>query len=95
MDIALSADETTLAAWVQLVRNEAGPELFAGQVSSQLTWILERTAYSLLAQRLDRDDLPLGGFTLSARGGYRYSEPVDGSLYVDLSGVFFLIGISP
>lgn len=58
LDLAMTADNATLAAWVLRV----GPDVIehwrdAKATPIELGWRLEHTAFTLLAARLDKDDL--------------------------------------
>lgn len=70
LDLALAADDETLAAFVLAagphararvlarVQAEPGQEAESGDSADDVGWILEKTAYELLAQRLDNGELP-------------------------------------
>lgn len=61
LDLALSGDDATLAAWARRVEDAdaSAPVKDDSEATSELGWLLERTAYSLLAGRLDRDELSI------------------------------------
>jgi hypothetical protein len=59
LDLALSGDEASLAGWAELVGvAEDGAGALATAAAS--SWHLERSAFALLASRLDRDELAIG-----------------------------------
>ena len=61
LDLALSADTITLAAWVQLFMDRTGEEIIAGdQQEEDLGWAMDSAAWELLAERLDDGELSTG-----------------------------------
>jgi hypothetical protein len=69
LDLALSGPADVLAKWTERITagvNAAGIERIAGDRAG-LAWISERTAYELLADGLERDELPIELLGMLAR----------------------------
>jgi hypothetical protein len=61
LDLALSTDATTLAAWVKMFMERTGEEIvFADNLDEEMGWAMDSVAWELLAERLDDGELPAG-----------------------------------